>query len=100
MAKRRTKTVGELGKALDRRELDLGLTREQAIERIKELSVEKSLAGGTYYGWLRGVAPTPPFWNPLAQHLDIEVRDLLDMINELTQATGVWLSSDLSIAAA
>lgn len=96
MAKRRTKTVGELGKALEKREIDLDLTREQAIDRIKRFTMDNSLAQGTYYGWLRGVAPTPPFWNPLAEHLDIEVRDLLDMINGLTRATGVWLGSPVS----
>ena len=100
MAKRRTKPIGELGEALDRRELELGLTREQAIERIKQFIDDGSLAGGTYYGWLRGVAPTPPFWIPLAQHLDLELRDLLGMLGELSQAKGVYTNSLVSIGSA
>lgn len=96
MAKRRTKAVGKLGKALEKRELDLSLTREQAIERIKQFTSDNSLAQGTYYGWLRGVEPSQPFWEPLAKHLDVETLDVLDLSGILTRATGVWLGSPVS----
>lgn len=99
MAKRRTKTVGELAKALEQRELDLGLTRKQAIAQIKRLCADGSFAEGTYYGWLHGVEPSQPFWEPLAKHLDIDTLDVLDLAGILTKATGLYLGSPVRAVA-
>jgi hypothetical protein len=100
MAKRRTKTVGELAKALERRELELGLTRDQAIEQIKQLCDDGSLAGGTYYGWLHGVEPGRPFWEPLAKWLGVDTLDVLDMSGILSRARGVYTRSARSMVPA
>ncbi len=101
MAKRRITPNGELGCRLAEREIELGLTREGAVRRIRQLTDDKSLALGTYIGWLRGTPPSKPFYSPLAEHLGVGGPTILEWLGlltteqaeQLTRAKGVYVSS-------